>query len=242
MSVNETRNLKLKYLFGQQASKHITVNEAFARIDGVLSRHIEFFKINLPPEEPEEGTGFIIGESPSGEWIGHKFDVCYRINGGWEFFSPPVGWSVWVESLCSVVTFIGKDWLIGAMSVGSAGQSTSLSIINYRQSLVSGDRVVTEKFIPDKTIVIGVTALVKSELIGSNTWSLGSLDSYNRYGENHSAAFGAKIIGVTSTPLTYFGDSELVITPENGKTFDSGEILFCVHAMNIYAPSLEYFE
>lgn len=69
------------------------------------------------------------------------------------------------------------------------------------------------------------------------TWRLGVASSDNRYGGNLGWAQGAWVRGLTSTPQTYYSDTDLLLTGEGGD-FAGGTVRLAVHLMNLTIPSL----
>ena len=56
----------LAYLQGQQAQKHVTVNEALRRLDALVSLSVKSRTTSAEPASPMEGDAYIITASPTG--------------------------------------------------------------------------------------------------------------------------------------------------------------------------------
>jgi hypothetical protein len=90
-------------------------------------------------------------------------------------------------------------------------------------------------FIPDKAIVLGVTARVTVGITGATTWSLGVTGSPDRYGSGFGASLNAFSHGVTGSPLAYFGGSSLLLTAAGGN-FTSGGVRIAAHYFDLSPP------
>ena len=80
--------LGLPFLFTAQAQKEFTVNEALARLDGLLHIAVEG-SADVPPAAPVDGEAWIVGDTPTDEWAGHAGEIACRQAGNW-LFQPPL--------------------------------------------------------------------------------------------------------------------------------------------------------
>jgi hypothetical protein len=80
----------LPFLFAGQAQKEFTVNEAHARIDALLHPAIEGVADD-PPGSPGEGECWLVGSSPTGEWLDHEGELACHEAGNWIFLVPRDG-------------------------------------------------------------------------------------------------------------------------------------------------------
>ena len=89
--------LGLPFLFTAQAQKEFTVNEALARLDGLLHIAVEG-SADEPPVDPVDGEAWLIGNTPAGEWAGHPGEIACRQSGNWLFQPPLPGMRVYDKS------------------------------------------------------------------------------------------------------------------------------------------------
>lgn len=225
----------LPYLDAAQAQKHVTMNEALARLDVVSAGRVETMGLGSPPVAPVEGEAHIVAEGAGGEWSGHDKEVAVYLNGGWDFIAPWAGWQLWVASESGFAAFDGVSWHLVSQSAGKSGALTALRQIEIDHVIASGATSETTAFIPDKAIVLGVTARVITEIAGAVSWSLGVSGSPNRYGSGIGIAANAFVTGVTGSPIAYYGGSPLLLTSEGG-SFTGGAVRIAVHYFEVSPP------
>jgi len=96
----------LPFLFTGQAQKEIFVNEALARIDGLLHPAIEA-ELNVPPTAPLDGQCWLVGTAPTGVWVGHAGQIACRQSGNWLFANPVDGMRLHDKSASRQAVFRG---------------------------------------------------------------------------------------------------------------------------------------
>jgi hypothetical protein len=80
----------LPLLYAAQAQKEVFVNEAHALIDALLHGAVEGIAA-APPASPVEGTSWLVGDSPSGDWAGQAGAIASFQAGNWLFTEPRDG-------------------------------------------------------------------------------------------------------------------------------------------------------
>lgn len=117
-----TPRFGLPNLFAAQAQKEFTVNEAFALLDALLHAAVEGIA-NDPPQAPNEGECWIIGNTPTAEWATQAGEIaCYQA-GNWLFASPAQGMTVFDRANSCIVRYLG-EWVGGAAISQPAGGET----------------------------------------------------------------------------------------------------------------------
>ena len=119
---DSTTRLSLPLMQPAQAQKHITHNEAIARLDLLTQLVIESAGTDTPPASPVEGTIYFTGVAPSGDWSGKPAQLAAYLNGGWEFITPNDGWRLWDKATATL-----KVWSSGALQ-NANGTLTTLGI------------------------------------------------------------------------------------------------------------------
>ena len=235
--MSETTQFKLPLVAPAQAQKHVTVNEAFARLDAIAQMRLESVSVTLPPVLPVDGTAYFVPTAAVNDWNGHTGELAIFSNGGWVFLAPAVGWRAWVVDLGRHAIFDGISWRAEAMVVSQGGAGTFHRITEFDHVLSPGASSTTAAVIKNGQQVIGVTGRVTTALTGAGltSWELGVSGSINRYGSFLGVAKNSWIRGLSGTPVTYWSDTPLILTPTGGD-FAAGTIRLAVHSIDLEVP------
>jgi len=233
--MSNSPRIGLPYLDAAQAQKHVTVNEALARLDAVAAGRVETMTLTSPPAAPAEGEAHIVGAGAGGDWTGQDGTVAVFLNGGWDFIAPWAGCRLWVAGDTGVAVYDGTDWQLASQPTSPGGALTARRLVEIDHSLAAGSTSETTAFIPDKAIVLGVTARVLQQITGATSWSLGVTGSPDRYGSGFDTGANAYAHGVTGSPLAYYGGSSLLLTAAGGD-FTGGSVRIAVHCFELSPP------
>jgi hypothetical protein len=235
--MGETTRLALPLLEAGQTQKHVTVNAALTRLDALSGGVAASRSLAEPPTAPIEGVVHVVAGDGADAWAGRGGQLAFFDNGGWAFARPWIGLRLWLEDEARDVVFDGAAWraAIGGVAFGAA---TVAKVATIDHRVEPGGVSVTAAFIPDKAVVIGVTARVIETLVGVGVsgWRLGVADDPSRYGSGYGVAQGAFAHGVTSAPLAYYGGAGLELGPEGG-TFERGVVRIAAHLLLLEPPA-----
>jgi hypothetical protein len=106
--------LQLPYLEASQAQKHVTVNEALARLDAQIHLTVLSRILNAPPPSPIEGDRYLIAAAPTASWAGQGGSLAVWLAGTWVFVSPREGWRMWVANEDVFLIYNGTTWQVPA--------------------------------------------------------------------------------------------------------------------------------
>jgi hypothetical protein len=123
--MENTKNLKLPYIFASQAQKHVTHNESLRALDAIVHLAVAHKDYTAPPETPTDNERHIIGASATGDWTGKEGQVAAYQDGAWFYYAPNAGWLAWVESDNLLYAYDGTQW-----GVVSANNPTPMVGIN----------------------------------------------------------------------------------------------------------------
>jgi hypothetical protein len=232
-----TPRLGLPLLQAAQAQKHVTVNEALVRLDGLGHLSLVSLAVSTPPGVANDGDCYGLPVGSVNQWAGHDGEIATRSNGGWVFAVPAVGWRAWVVDVAGLAIFDGANWVSGLVAMSQNGAATMHEVIEVDHVVSAGATSSAVAAIPAFSTVIGVTGRVLTALAGTLTgWRLGVPTSDNRYGSSLGMTQGAWVRGLTSTPQTYYADTDLLLTAEAGD-FALGEVRLAIHLMRLGLPS-----
>ncbi len=232
----DTYNLSLPLLAAAQAQKHVTVNEALAILDSVAQMRVVSAALTAPPGAPADGEAYIVPTGASGAWEGQQTAVAVHANGGWIFLPARAGWEAWDESTGRRLFFDGTAWR-AAQAVSAPGGALTLGqVLEVDHALANAASSTISAAIPDKFVVLGVTARVIVAITGTGgSWSLGVPADAGRYGAGLGVAQNAFAQGVTGQPQAYYGGTDLVLTAGSG-AFTGGVVRLAIHGWSIEPP------
>ncbi|MCZ0960828.1 DUF2793 domain-containing protein [Paracoccus benzoatiresistens] len=233
---NETMRLQMPLLQPAQAQKHVTVNEALMRLDGLTNAVLESCSTPTLPEVVIDGQCWAVPPGATGAWSGKAGQIAVGANGGWIFVSPFRGMRAFVADRGAEAIFDGQSWFIGAATLGTMGSGLAFGMAEGEVNVGAGATFDTGITIPASVMVIGAVARVTKALTGSlQTWRLGTADSSNRFGQGLGKGAGSWARGMLGTPMTYYSGSNLLMTGEGG-AFTGGAVRLAVHWLELRLP------
>jgi hypothetical protein len=231
-----TAQLDLPLVLPAQAQKHVTVNEALARLDAVAQLRVVSAEVASPPAVAPEGSAYLVPVGAGGDWSGHAGKVAVRSNGGWVYVVPHAGWRAWDVAAEGYRTCYGAGWVADAFAVSPRGAGTRLRVVEFDHAVVPGASNVTSVPIPSGAQVIGVSGRVIGALTGSlAAWRAGVAGSDNRYGSGLGLALNSYLRGLSGAPVTYYADTPLLLTAEGG-AFAAGTVRLALHLVELEPP------
>lgn len=233
----DTPQLQLPLLASSQAQKHVTVNEALIRLDALTHPVALSATVSTPPSATD-GDAYIVPTGATGEWTGQEKSLAVFDNGGWLYLSPRRGWRVWIEDQNDYATFAADRWVSSLSGAYEEGAYSSIRIATADETL-SGATHTTSLLLPDRAVVIGVTARVIADISGVSVtgWRIGVSGAEDRYGSAIGLAADSSSNGVTSAPVAYYADTPLVISAEGG-VFDAGQVRLAAHYILLSPPDI----
>lgn len=106
--------LSLPYILPSQAQKHVTHNEALARLDLAVQLAVIARDVADPPASPAQGDRYLVPAGASGAWAGQDGRIAVYDMNTWGFQTPVAGWTARVLSEDAQIRFDGTGWLTGA--------------------------------------------------------------------------------------------------------------------------------
>lgn len=232
-----TSQLDLPLLMPAQAQKHVTVNEALARLDASAQLRVASSTIAEPPAAVAEGVSFLVPAGAVGDWRNRSGQIAVWSNGSWIFLAPRPGWRAWDEGRSKSQFFNGADWIPDAVALSAQGAATLMTILEFDHDLRAGTVNGTAARIPPQSLVIGITGRVITAITGTGLtgWQIGVTGADNRYGSGLGLAVNSFLVGLSGTPVTYYASTPLRLTAEGG-SFASGSIRLAVHLTRLEPP------
>jgi hypothetical protein len=236
MAGNDTSRLGMPLLQPAQAQKHVTVNEALMRLDGLVGLVLQSIDTAEPPVVASDGLCWAVPVGAGGDWQGHEGQVAIRVNGGWVFQSPAPGQGAFVADRGVQALHDGGSWVVGAVTLGRTGAGLQAGLAEGEVVVSTGASVDSGIQIPAHSLVIGATARVSEALTGTLTgWQLGTPGAENRFGQGLGIAAGSWARGLLGQPMTYWQAENLMLTAEGGE-FAGGRVKIAVHWLTLRLP------
>jgi hypothetical protein len=82
--------LDILELVAAQTQPHIPINEAFRTLE--VFGQLSVINIENTPPVATDGDSYIVGDVPTGVWVGYNQWIAYMVGGGWRFALPRDGW------------------------------------------------------------------------------------------------------------------------------------------------------
>ncbi|MFY0691845.1 MAG: DUF2793 domain-containing protein [Paracoccaceae bacterium] len=235
--MNETANLKLPLVAPAQAQKHVTVNEALARIDAALQLAVISDEETTPPVLAQEGDAYVVAAGGVNDWAGKDGQLAFYLNGGWDFLEPKAGWRIWVTARAVRLVHDGSGWVEGVVALSPGGAAMRAQIEEVDLVLSGGGAAELTGFvIPANSCVFGVTGRVLQDITGTlGSWTLGVEGAEDRYGSGLGLGAGSWVTGLTGQPQVYYSATRLKLSAAGGD-FSGGTVRLAVHLMQFDLP------
>ncbi|MGC8202254.1 DUF2793 domain-containing protein [Aliiroseovarius sp. PTFE2010] len=233
----DTSRLSLPLVAPAQAQKHVTVNEAFARLDGLVQLVLQSVSTSVPPLSAAEGDCWFVPVGAVNDWAGQDGQIALFISGGWAFVPAQAGFRAYIADEGRHADYDGSAWVSGVAASSPNGAAFVHEVIEYDHTLTAGATSSLSLALPAQSIVYGVTGRVITQITGAATsFRVGVAGSDNRYGSGLGLAAGSWLRGLTGTPITYYADEDLVFTGEGGG-FTAGAVRVAVHLARLTIPN-----
>jgi len=235
--MSSTSQFGLPLIAAAQAQKHVTVNEALARLDAVAQLRLQSLSTTVPPLSVADGVAYGVPAGAVNAWDTHAGEVAIFANGGWVFLTPKAGWRAWVVDQLETQVFDGVAWQGGVRVMSPSGAKTVEFITEFDHVLTAGASNSTTGVIGNGQQVIGVSMRVLSAITGAALvdWSLGIAGNPTQFG----AALGLTQGTVSAVPLyypqTFWGSTPLTLTAGGG-TFGGGTVRLAIHGLRLEPP------
>lgn len=232
--MSNTYQFEMPLILSSQAQKHITVNEALARMDALSQLRFVSRSLSVPPSGPIDGEAYFTASSATGDWAGQGDKVAIFANGGWVYLSAKVGWQAWIEDENNKFQYDGTNW-VATDSLGDGGTQTRT--LEFDHIVQSGATNQTLVEIPSHASVFGISGRVIESIsgVGVSSWQIGVGGAESRYGDQYGLDKNSYALGMSGQPQTYYSDTPLVITAQGG-TFVGGTIRFRLHYIALTPP------
>jgi hypothetical protein len=85
------------------------------RLDIAVAAAVEGPPQDDPPAAPAEGSCYLVGDAPTGDWMQFPAHLAGYGGGGWRFLAPTVGMAVFVKSTETLAVYRSTGWDCGTV-------------------------------------------------------------------------------------------------------------------------------
>ncbi|WP_269514323.1 DUF2793 domain-containing protein [Brevundimonas subvibrioides] len=130
MPSSQSARLNLPYVAAGQLQKHVTVNEALTRLDGLIQTAVISRTVAVQPADPKDGDLYILANAPRGAvWsTWSEGDLVRAEFGGWTRVPVPVGMIAVVLDEGQLVVRNDAGWSVPTFSGGAIQRLTRLGL------------------------------------------------------------------------------------------------------------------
>lgn len=233
--MSETTNFALPLVQPAQAQKHVTVNEALARLDALAQLVLQSRSTTTPPPTQSDGLAYAVPGGAVNDWAGQAGRIAVFANGGWAFVTPRAGWRAWIADEGVEALHDGNAWRGSLLALGSYGAGSFFRVMSFEHEIATGPVSEPAVQIPANVMVFAVTARVVEDITGSATsWELGNPGASDRFGSGLGLDEGSFVRGLLGAPMSYYAAESLLLTGLGGD-FSGGRVRLAVH---FYEPGL----
>lgn len=162
--------LSLPYLLPSQAQKHVTHNEALARLDVAVQLAVLDRDLTTPPVSPVAGDRYLVAAGATADWAGHDGEIALYDQGAWVFHAPVAGWRALVLDEGIELRFDGSLWAAAPLSGETLGLNATADATN-RLTVAAEATLLTHAGAGHQIKVNKSTATDTASLMFQTGWS-----------------------------------------------------------------------
>ncbi|MCC7267541.1 MAG: DUF2793 domain-containing protein [Caulobacteraceae bacterium] len=245
MSDDASPRLGLPYLAAAQAQKHVILNEALMRLDGLVQTAVESRSTAAQPASPADGALYLLPEDAAGAaWAGRPAGTVMRFEaGGWATLAVGAGHLAWVKDEAGAVVWDGAAWAAfppaeatpaARVLVASPGGANLGVEVREEEVTLAGATTSTSMVIPSRGIVLAVSTRTTQTVTGASSYSCGIGGEAGKFGSSLGVALNASNIGVIG-PTAFYSDTPVVLTAA-GSAFTGGKVTVAIQVLTFAAP------
>ncbi|MBS0564343.1 MAG: DUF2793 domain-containing protein [Proteobacteria bacterium] len=236
--MNTTNQLGLPLLQAAQAQKHVTMNEALARLDGLAILTLQSQSTAAPPAIVTDGAAYAVPAGAVAAWAGQDGRLAIGRNGGWDFAVPRRGWRALILDEGTQALHDGAAWRPGLATMSPKNSGLAIKVAEIDHLLGPGAVSLTSSLIPPNSVVVGATARVVAAITGTLTsWQLGNPGAVGRFGSGLGLAVGSFARGLLGQPTAFYSATPFQLDASGGD-FGGGAVRIAVHYFELTLPDL----
>ena len=197
------------------AIRNYIENNTYIQTDSsIITDYVVLASQNAPPVSPTTGDTYLVGNSPSGAWVGHAKDIAEWNGSSWDFTDAVQG--NYLYNTANALTYIFRS--------GSWVQTTGIPALNNGNSISSGLTIGTNNL---KSLNFETNNAKRGRIDSSGNWHINAnLDDTT--GVKILALKGDKVVKVNNAFAGSGGGSTVYaangLTKRNDTIFAGGKI------------------
>ena len=97
---------------------------------------------------------------------------------------------------------------------------------------MGSEMCIRDRSIPSHSLLLGMTAIVTRQIVGTTYWRLGIAADRRRFGDRLPAAVDTRVNGPSDPPAVYWAETPVLVSPVTGG-FRSGEVRVNVFTLEL---------
>ena len=234
----KTAQLDLPLVMPAQAQKHVTVNEALARLDAVAQLRVVSSTVQEPPAVASDGTSYLVPPVPPVHgWEGRATSRSGATAAGSSSCRRPAG-GPGTRAEAGIASSTGTDWVADALVVSPDGAGYRWRVVEFDHAIAPGATNLTATVVPVQAQVLGVTGRVVASLTGPGLtgWRIGVAGSDDRYG----SGLGLAAELVSGRPERFAGDllfaDAAPALSRRRNPWQAGSVRLAIHFLELEPP------
>ena len=122
--MTQTNHIKLNLLHNYQIHKETLINENSVIIDSLMFSGVASIR-NMPDEQSEIGTKYIIPSTEDNFWKDKQHHLAIKLEGRWEIIHPKEGMIFWIIDESKQVVYSNGTWKVIGSIIGDMMQLCS---------------------------------------------------------------------------------------------------------------------
>ncbi len=228
-----TARLGLPYIAAAQAQKHVTHNSAIRQLDALTQPLLASVSTLAPPGAPSDGQCWFVPAGASGVWAGRAGTIAAYEAGAWDFYDIRPGFLAYVADEGRARLFDGTAF-VSPLAASVHGAAVDARVLEG-DVVLSGASTDAAIVIPDRGIVLGVSARTLEAVTGASSYDCGIPGERSKFGGLLGAAPGSVNIGVIG-PTAFYTPTPVRLSA-NGGAFTGGKVRLAIHLILCAAPS-----
>jgi hypothetical protein len=243
MTDNQTSNLKINYLYQNQASADVIINEGFLKIDTLLNNSAISKSTTTPPTTPQDANLYIVPASATGAWLGQTNKIAYYYaSKNWQFISPNEGMSFWIADENKNYTYDGSNWILtidkentSKLGINSTADNTNRFSVNSDAVLFNHNGTNSQVKVNKNSSSNNASHLFQNNFSGRAEFGLTGDDDFHIKTSSDGSNWNEALVIEASGGII---NAKKRLDAESGISFNNGTNILNAYSTGTFTPVL----